>query len=313
MHAETLETIKRSASVPSIPMVAARCYEMTRSPHCDYNKLVELLSTDPGIAASVLRMANSPLLGVTRQVASLKHAITLLGVKRIRELVLSRYLVQKTGELSCNGIDLNYFWRLSLTTAILASKLAAELLPHQRDEAFMGGLLADLGVIVLTHALPDEYAQMTEHYRPHDTTDRLRDEYVLMGVTHGEISAMVIDQWNLPRVLVEAVRYHHASSAEMPADCEGASLARIIGAAGDIARVLCQTSQVASATRACRQAMDRVELDVTVLLKALDGLEADIEHMADLLQVDVLDSEVFALICAQLIDTLQNTVETPAG
>ena len=66
MQSETLETIKRSASIPSMPLVATRCYEMTQDSNCDYNKLVDLLSTDPGIAASVLRLANSPLFGVTR-------------------------------------------------------------------------------------------------------------------------------------------------------------------------------------------------------------------------------------------------------
>jgi len=137
MQNETLDIIKRSASIPSMPLVATRCYEMTQNSNCDYNQLVELLSTDPGIAAGVLRLANSPLFGVTRQVSSLKHAIALLGVKRIRELVLARYLVQKTEEMACEHIDISYYWRLSVTTAILSSKFADALLPQRRDEAFM--------------------------------------------------------------------------------------------------------------------------------------------------------------------------------
>ena len=311
MHSETLETIKRSATIPSIPMVATRCYEMTPDPNCDYNKLVELLSTDPGIAAGILRLANSPLFGVTRAVGSLKHEITLLGVKRIRDLVLSRYLVQKTEDVGCGTIDFNYFWRLSLTTAILSSKFAASLAPHQRDEAFMGGLLADLGVLVLARALPKQYEPIALRYQPHESNDWIQGEYNLMGVTHGEVSVLVMEQWNLPAAVVEAVRYHHSTPADTPEDCSGATLARIVGGASDIAKVLSQTSNVESALEVCRNAMD--ELDLSVLVKTLDGIQDEIGSMAELLQVDVLNSKVFALICKQLIENLQQSLQSSAS
>src|SRR2546423_22112 len=94
MHTQTLEAIKRSSTIPSMPLVATRCMEITQDPNCSYNDLVELLNTDPGIASDILRLANSPLFGVSRKVSVLKQAVTLLGVKRIRNLVLARYLVQ---------------------------------------------------------------------------------------------------------------------------------------------------------------------------------------------------------------------------
>ena len=312
MQSETLDIIKRSASIPSIPMVATRCYEMTQNSDCDYNKLVELLGTDPGIAASILRLANSPLFGVTRQVSSLKHAITLLGVKRIRELVLTRYLVQKTEDIGCENIDINYYWRLSVATGILAAKFAESLAPRQRDEAFMGGLLADVGVLVLARALPKQYESISLHYQPHESDDWIQGEYNLMGVTHGEVSALVLEQWNLPDALVEGVRYHHATPADMPENSPGTMLARMIGGASGIAKVLSQTSNVDSARDTCRSAMERVNLDISVLVRALDGIEEEIEKMADLLQIDVLNSKVFTLICKQLVESLEKA-ESVAG
>lgn len=308
MHSETLETIKRSASLPSIPIIATRCYEMTQDANCDYGKLVDLLTTDPGIAASVLKLANSPLFGVTRQISSLKQAISLLGVKRIRELVLVRYLVQKTEEMPCEKIDINYYWRLSLTTAILTAKLADAVAPQHRDEAFMGGLLADVGVIVLARALPQQYAPIAARYQPHESEEWIRDEHGLMGVTHGEVTAMVLEQWNLPQTMVQAVRFHHASPKDIPADCKGAILARIINGSGTIAKVLSQTSQSASAVVTCRSAMDRVKLDVSVLIRVLDGIDEEISRMAELLGVDVLNSKVFTLICKQLVTDLEHSV-----
>ncbi|MCB9855136.1 MAG: HDOD domain-containing protein [Phycisphaerales bacterium] len=314
MQAETLESIKRSASIPSMPLVATRCYEMTQDSNCDYNKLVELLSTDPGIAASVLRLANSPLFGVTRQVSSLKHAIALLGVKRIRDLVLARYLVQKTDELKCELIDISYYWRVSVTTAILSSKFANALLPARRDEAFMIGLLADLGVLVLAQALPDQYAPIASRYQPHSGDAWMQGEYNLMGVTHGEVTAVVLEQWNLPEIMCESVRFHHATGADLPENADANLLARIVGASSAISRVLAQTMPVEQAVTTCRQAMDRVELDVKVLVKALDGLDGDIEQMAGLIQVDVLNSRVFAVLTKQLAENLMaSSVATTAS
>lgn len=310
MQSETLEAIRRSASIPSIPMVATRCYEMTQDAFCDYNRLTELLNTDPGIAASVLRLANSPLFGVTRQVSSLKSAVALLGIKRLRELVLTRYLVLKLEENGCQKIDINYFWRLSLATAILSSKLAEAAALRQRDEAFVGGLLADVGVIVLARALPRQYESVMLRYQPHEADDWIRGERALMGVTHGEVSALVLEQWNLPPILVDAVRYHHASAVEIPPDCAAAPLARVIHAASIIAKVLSQTSNVESALGACQRAMDLVDLDLSMLIRILERIEDEIESMAALLDVNVLNSKVFALICKQLIEGLENTLST---
>ncbi len=304
MHSETLEAIKRSAAVPSMPMVAARCHEMTNDPDCSYDKLVELLGTDPGIAADILRLSNSALFGVTRQVGSLKQAITLLGMKRVRDLVMARYLAQQIDQIRTDLIDVDYYWRRSLTTGILASKFADTLAPRQRDEVFIGGLLADVGVVVLARALPKQYASIAAQYRPHASDDWIQGEYSLMGVTHGDVSAMVLEQWNLPVELVEAVRYHHASAADIPEDCAGAALSRIIGGAGTIARILCEANEPDAAVKACADGMDRVELDISVLVTALSDVEQDIEQMAGLLGIEVINSKVFSLISQRLIESL---------
>ncbi len=313
LQVETLEAIKRSASIPSMPMVATRCYEMTQDPHCDLNKLVELLGTDPGIAAVVLRLSNSSLFGLTRQVSSLHQAMTLLGIKRVRELVLTRYLVQKTQEMTTDLIDINYYWRRSLATAILSGKFADVLSPTQRDEAFICGLLADLGVIVMARCMPQVYAPIVANYRPHGTEDWIHAEYNVMGVSHGEITALILEQWNLPASVVEGARYHHASHGDLPANSAGARLARIIGAGSIIAKTLCETMDPEVALKSCIEGMERVNLDVSVLAKALDGLEQQIEDMANLLQVEVLSSRIFSVISKLLTQTIDAGTPVSVG
>lgn len=302
---ETLTTIKRSASIPSIPMVATRCYELTQDPDCNAEDLVKLLGTDPGIAASVLRLANSALFGVTREVGSLQQAIALLGMRRIRELVLARYLVQSMEDGGSELIDLDYYWRRSLLTAVLATKFASAALLRVRDEAFMGGLLSDVGVIVLAKSLPETYAPIAKNYQPRGTEDWIQAEYNLLGVTHGEISALVLEQWGLPENLVEAVKHQHTSPADMPENCPGGDLARILNAAGAIAKLLCEATETEAAIETCLQSMQKVDLDSNVLLDALKDIEQEVKDMADLLGLNILSSKVFSTIGEQLAEHLK--------
>jgi HD-like signal output (HDOD) protein len=304
MNVDTLEAIRRSAAIPSMPLVAARCFEITKDPHCNFDRLVELLGTDPGIAADVLRMSNSALFGITRQVASLKQAITLLGLGRVRDLVLSRYLVRGIDRVATQLIDFDYFWRRSVTTAILSSKFADTLAPRQRDEAFIGGLLADAGVVILAFSLPTQYAAIAACYRPPETGDWRHAEFKLLEMTHGEVSALILEQWNFPPSLVEAVKHHHSRPAEMTDSAQGRVLAQIIGGAGEIARILCEAVDPESAIRSCQACMERVELDIVVLVKSLEGIESQIRGMARSLGLEVINNRLFGLIAERLVSQL---------
>lgn len=299
MHAETLEAIRRSAAIPSMPLVATRCFEMTQDPNCNYDRLVELLSTDPGIAAEILRMSNSALFGVARKVTSLKQSISLLGIKRLRDLVLTRYLVQRLEQNPTQLIDISYFWRRSLTRAVVAARLADAVLPRRRDEAFIGGLLAHLGVVVLSRALPSAYAPIAAAYKPLGGDAWKQGEYNLLGITHGEVSALVLEEWSLPASLVDAVRHHQAFTPP-PADAPGRELVAVLDAADAIAAVLCEAGNPVMAAEACMAAADLVGLGAPVIVATLPLVEQDVEALAGMLRVDVIPNKIFGLIAQQI-------------
>ena len=298
MHADTLEAIQKSAAIPSMPMIATRCYEMTSDPNCNYDRLTELLTTDAGMATDVLRLSNSALFGVTRQVVSLKQAVTLLGLRRIRDLVLSRYLVQKLNNVRGGLIDINHFWRRSLATGILASRFAEAAALRGRDEVFIGGLLADVGVVILANALALQFGPIANQYRATQSQQWAALELGQLGVAHPEVSALVLEQWNLPTTVVEAVRRHHEVCEAKPSATP--DVAGIIGAAGEVARCLCEAAAPDVATKGCIDAMSRVGLDASVLSTALAAIEADMKGMSRLLGVDVVDTKTFAAVGAQL-------------
>lgn len=304
MQNETLEAIRQSAAIPSMPLVATRCFEMTQDPNCSYEKLVGLLSTDPGIAAEILRLSNAPLFGVMRKIVSLKQAVTLLGLKRTRDLVLMRYIVQRIDQSRTEPIDITYFWRRSLSTAVVASRLAEPLASRQREEAFIAGLLADTGVIVLAKALPSKYTPVASHYKPHGNDDWLELETRLLGVGHGEVSAMVLERWALPQILIDAVRHHHDPVESMPADAPWRMIAAIINAAGTIARALAEAQNPARAADTCVEAIERVGLAPSVLVDILPQVEADVSALAETLRVDVIPNKLFKLVADQIVANL---------
>jgi len=312
MHVETLEIIKRSATIPSMPMVASRCYELTQDPACDYRQLVHLLSSDPGITADILRMANSAMFGVTRQVSSLHQAVNLLGMKRIRNIILCRYLVQQCKCLDTELIDIRYFWRRSLTAAILAAKFADTVCPSFHDESFIGGLMAQIGVVVLAQAIPRQYAPIARCYKPHVSDDWTHAEFRMLGVTHGEISALVLEQWNFPHEVVEAARYHRDLDIDLHRSACVARLARAIGGAVSISKVLCETTDPHQAVPVCNEAMNHVGLDVRVLMEALRGIDAELKSMARVLRIAVIDGKCHERLARGLRKSFDAQTAAPA-
>lgn len=297
MDSAILELLKRSAAIPSMPQVATRFLEIVQEPDFDFKDVVEVLSTDPGTASEILRLANSSLFGITRQVTSLVQALPLLGIKRVRSLVLGRYIVDSINQKSNGRIDRSYYWRRSVTTAILSARLADALAPKLREEAFISGLLADIGVMVLDDAMPERYRPIAEQYQPGGNVDLAQAEQTLLDSTHAEVSAVVLEHWQLPEVICEAVRHHPWESRSE----HGASLANIVGSSDRIAKYLCERpADIEVVLTDCQKIVEELDLDPAVLADRLQELEVQIRDFAELLHVELIHSKLYELIATEI-------------
>ena len=301
MNASLLEAIKKSAAVPSMPQVVSRFLEIMQDPDFDYANLVKVLSSDAGTASEILRLANSALFGVRHKVVSLRHALTLLGPKRTRSLLLGRYLVDVMANKKVAALDMSYFWRRSLASSVVASRFAESVIPKQRDEAFMGALLADIGIPILAEAMPDCYGPIAARYRPHGEPITAQEELEAVEVTHGEVSAMILAHWTLPDAVTGAVNLHQSDN---PGEGEAAAVARVLNAAERIARLLCEAPQADEIEAICSSALSIVGVDLEVLVKLLPTIESDIEDLASTLRIDVIPSNVYAVIARAVQESL---------
>ncbi len=305
MNARILETIKKSAAVPSMPQVVLRFLEIMQDPEFDYKDLERILATDAGTVGEVLRLANSALFGVRNKVVSIKQALTLLGPKRTRSLLLGRYLVDTMSHRKVAGLDMSYFWRRSLASSVVASQFAGRLLPKHRDEVFISALLCDIGIPILAEALPKSYGPIAAQYTPHGeyvTEDR---ERAAVQVTHGEVSAMVLAHWTLPATITTAVNLHQSWT---PGEGDAAFMARILNSADRIARLLCEVDAPDEIGRVCIDATAFIGVDAGFLVDLLPTIERDVEELADALRIDVIPSAVYGLVATAVQEAVTNAM-----
>ena len=306
MKENILEIIKESAAVPSMPQVVSRFLEIMRDPGFEGRDLVKVLSTDAGTVSEVLRLANSALFGVRNKVVSLQQALTLLGPKRTRSLLLGRYLVDSMSKKRIAGLDMAYFWQRSLAASLIASQFAESLLPHRRDEASIGALLADIGIPILAEALPEAYRPIIAEFKPGGRPKSGEEELETIEVTHGQVSAMVLAHWKLPEDVTNAVNLHQSPN---PGDGDVATIARVLHASDNISTLLCELPETEEVTTVCSEATAFIGVDVGILVRLLSTIESDIEELADALRIDVIPSKVYELVAK----TVQERLTAPAA
>lgn len=251
--------IRDASGLPSLPGVVVRVLELTRSDVANAADVAAALSTDAALATRVLRFVNSPMSGAVRKVASLQHAVSLLGLRGVRMMALSLSLVANDrrglegagAPPVAEGFAYPRFWARSLTTAV-AAKAIAKLGGGKVcvEEAFLGGLLARMGQLVLATAIPTEYGAVLSAWRQssHELVD---EERVHLGTTHLEIGARLVDYWKFPVNLCTTL-------AELPAAFEAAeAIGR--GSSSSAPAIDVLTQVVALADLVARLASDSAE------------------------------------------------------
>ena len=199
---DRLEKLKTSPNLPSPPQVAMKILELDRQPDSGINEITAVVESDPAIAAQILKYSNSPLSGLTRKIANLRQAITMIGPRTTKLIALSFSLL-KTG--SNNGKDFNIeeFWQRSVAIGVAAKCLTASRGGSQ-DTAFITGLLSKLGWLLVQSADSESYQQIMES-GPNDCDiqDKCR---TLFEKSLYEIAAETLESWSFPEEIFGVVR-----------------------------------------------------------------------------------------------------------
>ncbi len=201
------------------------------NPECDFRRLAELIALDPVLTGHLLRLANSVVFAGGTRMTSTLGAITRLGARETRNLVLTCTVIHVLP--STDSFNLREFWTLGLASAICARQIARDLRCPVPDEAYLGGLVHCLGEAVLAVYFPLRFSKALEQAQ-REGIDLVQTTWTEFGFTHPVLACEVLERWNFPSSVVEAVEYQLAPDA---APTEGL-LASILLASDRICREL---------------------------------------------------------------------------
>jgi len=232
-----LSAIVNSDALPSIPVVAFKVLELCRQEDVDIDDVADVIAKDPALTAKMLKLANSSMFGMSKKVAALDQAMVVLGLRTVKIMALGFSLVETMKQDSEIGFDYAGYWRRSLSTAVAARQLSDIVGDVRRDEAFVAGLLCDIGMMAAERH-PDKI------YRPvvsvhHEMKGRIQDiEIALLEITHAQISALMLANWSMPEIVCQAVQAHHGEGIDS-LNGRAQILAKILWAASEISELFC--------------------------------------------------------------------------
>lgn len=220
-----LAALSDPGTLRPFPTVAARLLQLPAD--AELMELAQLIECDPAVSLELLRLANSSLYGFTGQIRSVNHAVVILGFREVRSLALSLASGQVFGGGSKqHGQNL---WKHSLGCAAIARCLAPLIPGADADEAFLGGILHDVGKLVFFDVIPDDYESATANLDAYQITDAESDAF---GITHQEIGQQCAEQWGLPIELNEVIAAHHDFEISGP----GTEVLHVVQTANCLAR-----------------------------------------------------------------------------
>jgi len=197
---EKLKTqLKQCRDLPSLPGVAFQLIQQFRESTVDLKRTAEIIQKDPALTASILRFVNSAAFGIRREITSVTHAISLLGLNAVRTLALSFSLVRGLRSTDHTDFDYARFWQRSLLSAMAARALGVSRGASDREGLFLAGLLQDIGMLALQVLIPRRYGELCR-LAEQDHTKLYELERATLGVDHTQVGAWLAEAWELPKV-----------------------------------------------------------------------------------------------------------------
>ena len=208
--------LTRANNLPTLPGIAVRLLEAFQTDEPDTNEIGDILSADPALTSRILRIVNSSIYSRPSKVATVNHAIKLMGLKAVQNLALSFALVNNFRAGMTAEFDYIGFWKDSLIGAISAKYLTEKIGSDFSEDTFFLGLLQDIGLLTVGYCFPEEYHQILEKTDSGQYSS-IEAETIVLDVNHMEIGEYLIKIWGLPENFYRPIGYHHCPE-KIPSD-----------------------------------------------------------------------------------------------
>jgi HD-like signal output (HDOD) protein len=192
-----------------LPEVTARIMATVEDPRSSAASLHKIIAHDPALVARILKLVNSAFYGLPGQITSVDRAITLLGLNAVKNVAVAASLGQMfRGSKLCDGFSARDLWTHCVAVAVAARELARIQKSNLADEAFLGGMIHDIGILVALQAWPEKTRAVCAEVQT-TGADFCQTEQKLLGVDHQIIGRTLAEQWKFPLACQEVAGFHH--------------------------------------------------------------------------------------------------------
>ncbi|MBD3218603.1 MAG: HDOD domain-containing protein [candidate division Zixibacteria bacterium] len=200
--------VTKISELPSPPGIVQNLYNLISDEDASSQEVARVVEKDQAFTARVLRLVNSPFYGFSRRIVSVEEAITMLGMNAIHQLLLATSLFNEFRNGS-DSLKMGEFWQHSFGVGAIAKQLLAKKGRDLRNEAFMCGILHDIGRLVFIRLNADGFQ---DFYRERKAATDLEREEEYFGINHQEAGGFLAQRWYFPPSISSSIRYHHNPS-----------------------------------------------------------------------------------------------------
>ena len=201
------QKVVNSAQLISLPDIYVKLKGLIDDPDYTMAEVAYLVGSDPGMATRFLRVVNSPLNRRVRQIETVSHAVSLLGIRQVHDIVLSASVTAAFEGIQTGVMNMKKFWERSFYCAVMTQQLALECEIMESDRFFVFGLLHDIGHLFMYLAIPEESQQAILNAKKLDQP-LYQMERKLLGFDYAKVGGYVMRQWDLPKSLQAVTCFH---------------------------------------------------------------------------------------------------------
>jgi len=202
------QVVRKISSIASLPEITAKIIATVEDPKSNASQLHRIISHDPALVTRILKVVNSAFYGLPGQIASIERAIVLLGLNAVKNIAVSAGLGQLFRGKLCEGFSAKDLWTHCIAVGVTARELARQMRLQLGDEAFLAGMIHDVGILVSLQVQPEHLAQACEKAK--DSAESFTEiESQVTGMDHQHLGAALCEHWKFPRSCQLVAGYHH--------------------------------------------------------------------------------------------------------
>ena len=274
---DPLSTHKAIDQFPSLPQVLVKILDAIQAENADFQQLADIIRQDPAVTTKLLQVASSSYFGRSQNCSTIERALMFLGTDTVKTIVITCAIKQFFNHFSQEHSQfLKQFWRRSLITANFAQALATLTSYANPDEAYLCGLLTDMGQLILLTEFGQDYVALTQQCSNNQALTQ--QEQSNFKYDHCEVAADIVDSWRLSDFMGDAIRYHHESPDQ-------------IQDAQHLVKIIYLSNLMASSEQIDEQALSVSHrlfgLNDTLSQEIHSRILVDVDNMAASLNIDV--------------------------